>query len=254
MIFVFVFIGITVGMLLGLTGAGGAILAIPLFVYLVGATIREATVYSLILVLTGAFINWWPEKNKTNFKVGSTLFIFSILGVLIFKPIKELIPDGGIIFTYSMVSLVSLVSVWKKKPKHEVDAHSSLNQKEKMIKTLIGGILMGGVSTITGLSGGIVSLPLLINMLYFNLEKAAATSMFAIICSAGFILIFERNIIFPTLDAFYVFLLIVANIFSAVATKFAIGFMETKQFEEVRKFLLTVVIALAVVGLLFANR
>ena len=52
-----ILIGVIVGLIMGLTGAGGALISIPLFLSLMNVSLKEATVLSLIAVMLGSLIN-----------------------------------------------------------------------------------------------------------------------------------------------------------------------------------------------------
>ena len=46
-----VLLGVIIGVVMGLTGAGGALVAIPLFMQFQGMSLKEASVFSLIAVV-----------------------------------------------------------------------------------------------------------------------------------------------------------------------------------------------------------
>ena len=52
-------IGVVSGVVLGLTGAGGGIISVPMFIYLGGASIIEATILSLVTVAFCSVFAWY---------------------------------------------------------------------------------------------------------------------------------------------------------------------------------------------------
>jgi uncharacterized membrane protein YfcA len=48
--------GLAIGLLLGLVGGGGSILAVPVLVYLLGEPVKDATTESLLVVGTAALV------------------------------------------------------------------------------------------------------------------------------------------------------------------------------------------------------
>lgn len=79
-----IIISLLVGLVLGLSGSGGGLVAIPLFIHLAGSDIKQATVLSLVVVLLGAIINWRTQRQLTKWRISLGIFLFSILGSAVF--------------------------------------------------------------------------------------------------------------------------------------------------------------------------
>ena len=73
--------GGVVGVMLGATGAGGSMLAIPLLVYLVGVPVQEAIVISLMVVGYSALFGAW-RKSRDHHVKGRAALVFSSAGLL----------------------------------------------------------------------------------------------------------------------------------------------------------------------------
>jgi uncharacterized membrane protein YfcA len=73
--------GGVVGVMLGATGAGGSMLAIPLLVYLVGVPVQEATVISLMVVGYSALFGAWRKSRDQHVK-GRAAIVFSSTGLV----------------------------------------------------------------------------------------------------------------------------------------------------------------------------
>ena len=84
------------GLVLSLLGAGGSILTMPILVYIFGINAIEATTYSLLLVgLTALMASYVYFKQRTiDIKTAFIFGIPSILGVLIFAGLSNLIPNS----------------------------------------------------------------------------------------------------------------------------------------------------------------
>ena len=61
-------IGALVGLSLALTGSGGALLAIPLFMAVLGFTLKMGTFYSLIVVVMASLIGIFANYKDVNVK------------------------------------------------------------------------------------------------------------------------------------------------------------------------------------------
>jgi uncharacterized membrane protein YfcA len=73
--------GGVVGVMLGATGAGGSMLAIPLLVYLVGVPVQEAIVISLMVVGYSALFGAW-RKSRDHHVKGRAALVFSSTGLV----------------------------------------------------------------------------------------------------------------------------------------------------------------------------
>jgi uncharacterized membrane protein YfcA len=73
--------GVPIGFQLGATGAGGALLAVPLLVYVVGTTVQEAAAISLVIVAASALLGVW-EYGKAGLVKAKAVAAFSWTGVL----------------------------------------------------------------------------------------------------------------------------------------------------------------------------
>ena len=75
------FAAVLIGVLLGLIGAGGSILTIPVLVYLIGIEPVNATSYSLFIVGVSAFIGGLRYL-KNNMICLRTMMVFGIPSVI----------------------------------------------------------------------------------------------------------------------------------------------------------------------------
>ena len=89
----YLFIGLIVGLIMGITGAGGAIISIPLFQLSMNATLKEATVLSLFTVLLGTGSNLLNRLSDVKWKLAFGLFFSGTIANFLTLPLKTLIPD-----------------------------------------------------------------------------------------------------------------------------------------------------------------
>jgi uncharacterized membrane protein YfcA len=59
-----------IGIVMGLTGAGGALIAIPLFIQFMGMNLKEASIYSLIAVVVASLLNFVEQRKATQYRTG----------------------------------------------------------------------------------------------------------------------------------------------------------------------------------------
>lgn len=171
------FIGSVIGLVMGLTGAGGALVAIPLFIEFLGMTLKEASVYSLLAVVVASLSNFYHQRTHADFKLSLGLIVFSGIGSILSAPYKALLPDFLISILLAIVSLYSLYSVWRPLT---LGSDQEKNQKKSLFKTSFIGLFLGGLTTFTGLGGGVLMLPILLNIYKMPQKNAVATSLIVV--------------------------------------------------------------------------
>src|SRR5690606_3769939 len=98
-------IGGVIGLVMGLTGAGGALVAIPLFMQLEGMSLKSASVYSLMAVIIASLLAFISQKTKADNKVAIILVLASIAGSALTAPLKPLLADSVIIILLALISI-----------------------------------------------------------------------------------------------------------------------------------------------------
>ncbi|HGS8256769.1 TPA: sulfite exporter TauE/SafE family protein [Legionella pneumophila] len=173
------------GMTLGLIGAGGSILAVPILVYFFGVKPVIATGYSLLIVGCTALVgvsSYW--KNDTvHFKKAVAFAIPAMISVLftrliIIPGIPETImglgKDRFIMIIFSILMLVAAISMLK-----PVDKMSELSSEASVQphRIIIGSSIVGFLTGMVGAGGGFLIIPSLIAIFKFNIKEAIGTSL-----------------------------------------------------------------------------
>lgn len=169
--------GIIIGIVMGLTGAGGALVAIPLFMQFMGQSLKEASLYSLVAVVLASLLNFLAQKSFTKYKTSLIIIIFSSLGSYLMAPFKAAIPSFWIAIILSLVSLYALYSVWFP---IKIKEESERKRNNENIISVLVGFALGGLTTFTGLGGGVLMLPIFIGIYSYSQQQAVATSLFAV--------------------------------------------------------------------------
>jgi len=242
-------IGVVVGLLLGLTGAGGAIIAIPLFVHLTKASLHEATVLSLVAVASGALLNGFMQRKRIDYKTALLLFTFSIPGSYLFRPLKAVTPEWVILSLFAGVGFLSLLSIWRAKPRSIAEGETK-EPSNLLLKSSLGGFSLGALVTLTGLGGGVVLVPLLTGVFRKSLAQAAATSLFTIILTSVFSLSLQWGVVSENVKVTHLLVLIVGSILSAFLTGKLIAAVPQGKIDLARKLIITAVIIVSVMSLL----
>ena len=240
-------IGTAVGFLLGLTGAGGAVIAVPLFTHLVGASLSLATVYSLFAVLVAAAIGWVPQRKGTDWRVVPLFAGFSLVSAALAAPAKAASPDWVVMGLFVAVCMGSLFMVWRRGASLEREAAS---ESALILRGASGGLLLGALVTMTGLGGGVILMPMLLGWMRLPMKRATATSLMVIFLSSLASLAFQSRSLPATLKPAWIGALALGATVSSVAVKAMIRRWDARTLDPLRRWVITAVIAAAVVGVI----
>ena len=170
-------IGLIVGIIMGLTGAGGALISIPLFMNLLGTSLKEATVLSLVAVVFGTAVNLLGQISKVNKKIVIILSTAGAVSNYVTLPLKSGTPEVVIAGLLTVIGIFSVMSVWSKNKNNIVEKEETYVAQ----KALLAGTLLGFITTLTGLGGGVILVPILIKIFGKKYQEALPTSLATIL-------------------------------------------------------------------------
>lgn len=189
-----------IGVSLGLIGGGGSILTVPVLVYLFTISPAVAISYSLFIVgltsLIGA-INY-HRKGYVHFRTVLLFGSSSIVTVFLTrKLIIPLIPDilftiGSYSVTHSLVVMIAFAILMLFASASMIKDRQNtipVQTKEKPIRLLAYGILIGIVTGFLGAGGGFLLIPTLVLFMRLPMKQAVGTSLLIIALNSlgGFI-------------------------------------------------------------------
>lgn len=184
---------LVVGISMGMLGAGGAILTIPIMVYLFNVEPVLATVYSLFVVGSTAFagsINYIRQgliniKSSLLFAIPAVIIMF-IMRKLVVPAIPAEFDIAGIhilkgtfiLGFFSIVLLFSSMSMIFGGVKTEKE-NNILNSKERLI-LILSGAGTGIITGMIGAGGGFIIIPSLVLLARMPMKEAVGTSLIII--------------------------------------------------------------------------
>lgn len=173
------------GITLGLVGAGGSILTIPILVYLLNVPIILATSYSLVVVGSTAFMGLLRYRHHILFKKAIVFLIPSVLGVFAARhfmipalphTIGSLPIDKALVVLLLIFMGVAGYFMIKNSP---LDAKNHL-PKNQNINVILIGLALGIIMGLLGAGGGFLIIPTLVLLMGFTMQEAVPTSLFII--------------------------------------------------------------------------
>ena len=188
-------LGLFIGLVLALTGAGGSILAIPLLSFCLNLSLNQAAPIALMAVLI-ASIAGTIQGLRLGIVRYRTAILIAISGVF-FAPLgvwtARYLPPRFLSISFLVVLLVVAWSMWRQSAQtstleNKTSTVCSVNPATSRVfwnaactKTLmLTGALTGFLSGMLGVGGGFVLIPSLNKVTDFSMQAVIATALFAI--------------------------------------------------------------------------
>ncbi|MFV1986800.1 MAG: sulfite exporter TauE/SafE family protein [Gemmatimonadota bacterium] len=194
------------GVVLGLIGAGGSILAVPIFVYLFAVPATQATGYSLLVVGATAALGaaGYVRRGEADLRTAAIFSPPAILGVYLtrrfFVPaIPEVIGEvGGVVVTrdlalllvfalFMIVAAISMIHV--PRGGKAWGSHDEERRSIRLPLVLAEGLGVGLLTGLVGAGGGFMIIPALVILVGLPMRRAIGTSLVIIAAKSllGFI-------------------------------------------------------------------
>ncbi|WEF21369.1 MULTISPECIES: sulfite exporter TauE/SafE family protein [Microbacterium] len=175
MIFLVIALGVVVGAVMGLVGAGGGIISVPALVGLVGVPVADAMTASLVMAIASASTAVVPRlRGGVDWPVAAAVSAAGIPAALVGTAVNALLPQSLLLIGFGALMLVAGVRMLRPIP-------DNASQGERQPRWLIHAILIGlGVGMLTGLlgvGGGFVIVPALALLLHLPMKLAIGTSL-----------------------------------------------------------------------------
>ena len=190
------FLAIGIGFVLGLIGAGGTILSVPLFVYFIGINPVLATTYSMFTVAGTSWFSAWRylKQGYVNLKVTATFIIPSFVGVVLSrKIILPAIPDEFfsigqvmisrdkfIMILFAAVMLIAAYFMVRPQKLIQGEKGSEKQLSFKIVPFLFIGFFTGILTGLVGSGGGFIVVPALTLLAGASIRLAIGTSLLII--------------------------------------------------------------------------
>lgn len=187
---------LAMGLALGLTGGGGSILTVPIFVYLFGIGAVQATAYSLGLVGLVALWGAWGayRSGDLNLKRALSFGIPGVFGVAISRRfLLPLMPaeisimgstwsqNSALLIGFSLLMLLaSITMIQSSLGKGKIAPPANNERIVSEIGLSLSGLAVGLLAGFVGAGGGFLIVPALVSLGNLDMKQAVGTSLFVI--------------------------------------------------------------------------
>jgi uncharacterized membrane protein YfcA len=185
LIFAAVLSGAFIGAVLGFIGAGGAMITVPILLYIFNFTPLQATTAALAVVFLAAISSLLPKVKNGDVLIKESLVIWS-LGLITnigLGSIADSIPDPIILIGFSTVLIGAGLSMLRAPIKDHPE------KKIPFIYLVLLSLIIGSLTGLFGIGGGFLAIPILVLFFHTPQNKAAGTSLLiiALNCATAFL-------------------------------------------------------------------
>lgn len=165
------------GVVLGLLGGGGSILAVPILVYVLGVAPKAAIATSLLVVGVTAAVGVVAHlrSGRVKWRIGLIFGSVAMVGAWLGSRAAAWIPAGVLLGLFAVVMLAAAIAMLRPRP--ELTARPG---GAAWYKIALEGLAVGGVTGLVGAGGGFLVVPALVVLGGLPMADAVATSLLVI--------------------------------------------------------------------------
>lgn len=183
-------LGAVIGVLLGLLGGGGSILAVPALVYVLGLGIEQAIPTSLIVVGTASAVGALPKirVGQVQWRLAAIFAAGGIPSTFLGTAIGRHLPQPTLLIGFAVVMVVAGIRMLQDKGDVGTACRvgdSGINWRRCAPRSIPAGILVGLLTGLFGVGGGFLIIPALVLMLGVEMPIAIGTSLLIIVANSA---------------------------------------------------------------------
>jgi len=175
-------LGLAIGTIVGAVGGGGAILALPVLIYVLGEPVGPASTASLVVVSVAAAMGAGSlaRHGRVCWRLAFTFAAPAAAGSLLGTLASNNVGADALVLAFVPVMLAAALATWRGS-----DEDSDGGCPHPPLRRVVAaGLLVGAMTGFFGVGGGFVIVPVLTLWLGAPFRRAVATSL-VIICLTG---------------------------------------------------------------------
>ncbi len=182
--------GLLIGVLLGLLGGGGSILAVPALVYGVGQPLHQAIPTSLLVVGFSALAGALP-RIRSHLVQWRLAAIFGITGAgaaFAGTAVNNLLTTRVVLIGFAGVMIAAGLRMLRDTGRIGTAcavAGSSINWQRCLPRSLAAGLTVGFLTGLFGVGGGFLIIPALVLLLGIDMNIAVGTSLVIVVLNSA---------------------------------------------------------------------
>lgn len=177
-------LGFPVGIVLGLLGGGGSILAVPIFLYVFRFDFDPAVAMSLAVVGMSAFVGFlghWRQQS-VNLRVGLPFGAVAMLGAFLTARFSGNVSDTLQLVLFALFAFTAAVVMLFDSLRAKVKEEGGIERQSPHFTPLLGveALGVGGLTALIGAGGGFLIVPALVYFAGVPVKEAVGSSLLII--------------------------------------------------------------------------
>jgi uncharacterized membrane protein YfcA len=178
-------IGAVIGILLGLLGGGGSIVAVPALVYAVGLDMRQAIPLSLIVIGIASLVAAVPriQAGQVQWRLAAVFAAAGIPGTFAGAAIGAHLPQRVLLFCFAVVMVIAGARMLRGGEPMGTACdvgETGIDWRRCAPRSIPAGFLVGTLTGLLGVGGGFLIIPALVVALGVDMPIAVGTSLLII--------------------------------------------------------------------------
>ncbi|MGZ6643137.1 MAG: sulfite exporter TauE/SafE family protein [Solirubrobacteraceae bacterium] len=174
--------GLLIGLAIGALGGGGSVLAVPVFVYVLGESVAHATTASLLVVVVGALAGGLghARAGRVCWRHAGSFTAAAVPGIVAGTVAGSAVGGRALITGFALILVVAAVFTWRKavQPVREGSWEGGgACPPLRLSRDLAAGAGIGFLTGFFGVGGGFLIVPTLAIALAFTMRTAVGTSL-----------------------------------------------------------------------------
>jgi uncharacterized membrane protein YfcA len=180
-------LALVIGSLLGLLGGGGSILAVPVFVYVLGLDPKIAIATSLGVVGVTSLLAAWPRfrAGEVDLRRALTFAAGSAAGAYAGALLSKLLSGDLQLVIFAVMMVVAAVFMFRGRRGQEGSRIAERTLRTQIL-IVVQGVGVGLLTGLVGVGGGFMIVPVLVLLGSVSMKRAVGTSLFVIAINSLF--------------------------------------------------------------------
>lgn len=177
--------GAVIGVLLGLLGGGGSILAVPVLVYALELDVAQAIPVSLIVIAVASAVGALPKvrAHHVQWRLAGVFAAAGIPVTFLGTAVGKHLPQQAIMLGFAVVMIVAGIRMLRDNGDTGTACkvgNEGINWRRCAPRSIPAGVAVGFLTGLFGVGGGFLIIPALVVMLGVQMPIAVGTSLLII--------------------------------------------------------------------------
>ncbi len=183
-------LGVAVGILLGLLGGGGSILAVPVLVYALGMDLSEAIPTSLLVIGVASATGAIPKVRAklVEWRLAAIFAATGIVGTLVGSALGRHLPEAAVMIGFAIVMIIAGARMLRSTDDVGTackTGNSGIDWRRCAPRSIPTGFGVGVLTGLFGVGGGFLIIPALVLLLGIEMSVAVGTSLVVIVANSA---------------------------------------------------------------------